>query len=151
MRIVKLLGILVLGLVMSSSVAFAAADTANINATFIIPSWISLTVTANGNIDFGTITGPGTFDAGADTELRVISTRSWDLTEAILWGSSTIPTGAVETTIDRVLVLTPDITTGTWGIHLINVAHSLVITEDDLGYMPEGTYVIVVQYTATTK
>jgi len=129
----------------------AATDTAEANATFVIPSWISLAVVENPNIDFPLVLGPGSYDATADSRLRVLSTTSWSLTESILWASSTIPAGANETTIDNVFQRTPDLTSGPWGVSYINVAYSLVITEDDLANMPEGTYQIIVQYTATTE
>ena len=146
----KSIGLMVLGLLVGALLGSAATDTATTNATFVIPSWISLVVVENGTIDFDTITGPGTYDAADDARLRVLSTTSWILTEQILWGSSTIPAGADQTTIDTVLLRTPDITSGPWGISFINVDYSLAIGEDDLADMPEGTYQIVVQYTATT-
>ena len=151
MRVSKFLSVLVFGLLMISAATLAATDTATTNATFVIPSWISLVVTENGNLDFSTISGPGTYAADVDARLRVLSTTSWVLTEEILWSSSTIPVGSNQNTIDNVLIRTPDITSGLWGISFINVAYSLVIAEDDLAYMPEGTYQIVVQYTATTE
>jgi len=139
-----------LALLAVSAMALGASDTATTTATFVIPSWISLAVTANGNIDFPTITGPGTYAASADTTLRVLSTTSWTLTEEILWSGSTVPTGADQITIDNVLVRTPDTTDGPWGMHFIDVAYSLDVAEDDLGDLPVGTYSVVVQYTATT-
>ena len=146
----KMIGLMVLGLMTGALLVSAATDTATTNVTFVIPSWISLVVVENGNIDFDTITGPGTYDAADDARLRVLSTKSWVLTEQILWGSSTIPSGADQTTVDTVLLRTPDITSGPWGISFINVDYSLVISEDNLADMPEGTYQIVVQFTATT-
>jgi hypothetical protein len=151
MRLGKFFSVLMFAVLTLSAATFAATDTATTNATFVIPSWISLVVTENGNLDFSTISGPGTYAADVDARLRVLSTASWVLSEEILWGSSTIPAGSNQTTIDNVLVRTPDITSGLWGISFINVAYSLVVAEDDLAYMPEGTYQIVVQYTATTE
>jgi hypothetical protein len=151
MRIGKFFGVLIFAGLTLSATTFAATDSATTNATFVIPSWISLVVTENGNLDFSTISGPGTYAADVDARLRVLSTASWVLSEEILWGSSTIPAGSNQTTIDNALVRTPDMTSGLWGISFINVVYSLVITEDDLAYMPEGTYQIVVQYTATTE
>ena len=151
MRIGKFIGVLIFAVLTLSVATLAATDSATTNATFVIPSWISLVVTENGNLDFSTISGPGTYAADVDARMRVLSTASWVLTEEILWGSSTIPAGSNQTTIDNVLVRAPDITSGLWGISFINVAYSLVISEDDLAYMPEGTYQIVVQYTATTE
>jgi hypothetical protein len=151
MRIGKFIGVLIFAVLTLSMATLAATDSATTNATFVIPSWISLVVTENGNLDFSTISGPGTYAADVDARLRVLSTASWVLSEEILWGSSTIPAGSNQTTIDNVLVRTPDITSGLWGINFINVVYSLVIAEDDLAYMPEGTYQIVVQYTATTE
>ena len=151
MRMSKLIGVLVLGLLMGSVASFAASDSATTNATFVIPSWISLAVVDNGNVDFPLITGPGTYAAIADPRLRVISTASWALTESVLWGSSTIPAGSDQTAIDNVLVRVPSTLAGAWGISFVDVGYSLVIGEDDLANMPEGTYQIVVQYTATTQ
>lgn len=135
---------------LSSGLVLAADDSASTNATFVIPSWISLTVVSNGNVAFDDITGPGTYEAVADPQLRVLSTRSWTLTSTILWGSSTVPAGTDESVVERVLVRTPDVTSGTWGIHLINVDYALIVAEDDLALLPEGTYSVIVQYTATT-
>jgi len=143
------LAIALLGATISIA-AMGATDTATTNATFVIPSWISLAVVENGSIGFPEIIGPGTYSATADPRLRVLSTASWTLTEAILWSGSTIPTGADEATIDRVFVRTPEVTSGAWGLTFINVAFELVITDDDLANMPEGTYNVLVQYTATT-
>jgi len=150
MRTVRLVGILALGLTIGAFSAIAATDTADVNATFVIPSWISLAVVENPNIDFPLVLGPGSYDALTDSRLRVLSTTSWSLTESILWASSTIPAGANQTTIDNVFQRTPDLTSGLWGVSYINVAYSLIIAEDDLANMPEGTYQIIVQYTATT-
>jgi hypothetical protein len=150
MRNRRTAALVLLGLSIWAMTALGASDTATTNATFVIPSWISLTVTSNANIDFPTIAGPGTYAASSDATLRVLSTKSWTLTESILWGSSSIPSGADETTIDNMLSRTPDITSGPWGLHFITVAYSLDIGEDDIANLPEGTYSVIVQYTATT-
>jgi len=136
---------------MISMTTLGASDTATTNATFVVPSWISLTVVENGSIDFPEITGPGTYAATADARLRVLSTKAWSLTQTIDWGSSTIPTGADQDTIDRVLIRTPDLLSESWGLWFIDVSYSLLIAENDLANMPEGTYSVIVQYTATTQ
>lgn len=144
--------VLVIALVASAFgvVALGATDVATTNASFIIPSWISLTVVENGSVDFPTIIGPGSYAASADARLRVLSTTSWSLTESILWSESTLPVGADEATLDRVVVRTPDLTSGSWGLSFINVSFALEIAEEDLADMPEGSYNVIVQYTATT-
>jgi len=150
MRIAKLLAMTLVVLALGAAGLSAATDTATTNATFIIPSWISLSVVENGSVSFPEITGPGTYEATEDTRLRVLSTKSWSLTEAILWVSSVVPTGADQATVERVFTRTPDLTSESWGVWFINVDYVLDVSADDLAEMPEGTYNVVVQYTATT-
>ena len=83
MRIRKAFGMtmLVAGLVLSSAVAVvAASDSVTVNASFTVPSWISLSVLDNGDVGFGEIAGGGGYAGDNTTDLRVLSTTSWTIT-----------------------------------------------------------------------
>ncbi len=79
----------------------------------------------------------------------MVSTTSWSLSDQILWDSSTIPFGASQSVIDGALRLNYT-DEGTWGIHTVNASYLFTLGENDMGYLPEGDYNLVVQYTATT-
>jgi hypothetical protein len=127
-----------------------ASAAVSVNASFSIPSWISLVVVGNGNVSFADITGPGTYAGSNGTQLRVLSTASWSLSSSILWASSTLPKGASQATIEKALVGTFDTTSGSWGVHNVNVSYRLSLTADDVATLPQGDYNVVIQYTATT-
>jgi len=153
MRMLKTVGMMMLvaGSVFGLAVGVAAADSsASVNASFQIPSWIALAVVGDGDVDFGVIAGAGGYAGNNDTNLRVISTTSWSLTSAILWASSTYPTGASQSVIESALSLTMSTDSGTWGLHSILVEYGMNVVEEDLAELPVGDYNLVIQYTATT-
>jgi hypothetical protein len=158
MRMLKVVGMamLVAAMVVGvSAVSFAVATPASsavsVNASFSIPSWISLSIVGNGNVSFASITGPGTYNGSNSTQLKVLSTANWSISSAILWTSSTLPTGASQATIEKDLQRTFDKTSGAWGAQTVNVSYKLALTADDMGTLPQGDYNVVVQYTATTN
>jgi len=153
MRMLKTVGMtmLVAGLILGAGVAVvAASSSATVNASFQIPSWIALAVVGDGDVGFGEIAGAGGYAGNNETELRVISTTSWSLTSAILWDSSTVPTGASQSIIESALSLTMSAESGTWGLHSVLVEYEMNVEEDDLAELPVGDYNVVIQYTATT-
>ncbi len=128
----------------------AASDSVSVNASFSILSWISLSVVGNGDVSFGDIAGVGSYAGSNDTEMVVLSTTSWSIASTILWAQSTLPSGASQATLASVLALTFDRTSGTWGVHDVNVSYEMTLDESDLATLPEGNYNLVIQYTATT-
>jgi hypothetical protein len=130
--------------------ASGAEDSVAVNASFSIPSWISLSVQGNGDVSFASITGPGSYNGSNGTTLRVLSTTSWSISSEILFKDSTMPKGASESTIEDALSMGFDKTNGSWGIHTVKVSYEFELDEDDMGDLPEGDYNLVVQYTATT-
>ncbi len=156
MRMLKVAGTAMLVAAMVVGVAAASFATgvssaASVTASFTIPSWISLSVVGDGNVSFASITGPGTYTGSKATQLNVLSTTNWTISEAILWASSTVPTGASQATVTKDLQMTFDKTSGTFGLQAVNVSYKLALTSDDMGTLPQGNYSVVVQYTATTN
>jgi len=159
MRMLKVAGTAMLVAAMVVGVAVAsfavvtpgASSAVSVNASFTIPSWISLSVVGNGNVSFASITGPGTYNGSNGTQLNVISTSNWTVSQVILWTSSTVPTGASQATIQKDLQMTFDKTSGSFGASTVNVSYKLALTSDDMGTLPQGNYNVVVQYTATTN
>jgi len=159
MRMLKVVGMAMLvaaTVVGVSAVSFAvatpgASSAVSVNASFSIPSWISLSVVGNGNVNFASITGPGTYSGSNSTQLRVLSTASWAISSSILWTSSTMPAGASQATIEKALARTFDKSSGSWGAQNVNVSYKLALTADDVATLPQGDYSVVVQYTATTN
>jgi hypothetical protein len=156
MRMLKVVGMamLVAAMVVGvAAVSFAASSAVSVNASFSIPSWISLSIVGNGDVSFASITGPGTYNGSNGTQLRVLSTANWSLSNTILWASpsSKMPVGASQATVDASLQRTFDKTSGAWGSQTVNVSYKLVLTSDDLATLPQGDYSLVVQYTATTN
>ena len=156
MRMLKVAGTAMLVAAMVVGVAAASFATgvssaASVTASFTIPSWISLSIVGNGNVNFASITGPGTYNGSNSTQLSVLSTASWSISSAILWTSSTMPTGASQATVQKDLQMTFDKTSGTFGLQAVNVSYKLALTSDDMGTLPQGNYSVVVQYTATTN
>jgi hypothetical protein len=94
MRMLKVAGtaMLVAAMVVGvAAVSFAAAGVSSavsVNASFSIPSWISLSVVGDGNVNFASITGPGAYNGSNSTQLRVLSTANWSISSSILWTSS---------------------------------------------------------------
>lgn len=157
MRMLKVFGMsmvfvaMVVGLAVAKPVApVGNSDSVSVNASFSVLSWISLSIVGNGDVSFGDITGAGSYAGSNETELRVLSTTSWTLSSAIVWAQSTLPTGASQAMIESVLALTFDKTSGSWGVHDVNVAYAMTLDEGDLTNLPEGDYNLVIQYTATT-
>jgi hypothetical protein len=122
----------------------------SINASFTIPSWISLSVVGNGDVSFGEIAGGGGYTGDNETELRVLSTTSWSLSSEILWSESEMPDDASQTLIENALALTMSADGGTWGIHTVSVSYEMDVSDEDLAELPSGDYNLVIQYTATT-
>jgi hypothetical protein len=158
MRMFKVVGMAMLVAAMvvgvaavSFAVVPAASSAVSVNASFSIPSWISLSIVGNGNVSFASITGPGTYNGSNGTQLRVLSTANWSLSSSILWTSSTMPAGASQATIEKDLQRTFDKTSGAWGSQTVNVSYKLSLTADDVATLPQGDYSVVVQYTATTN
>lgn len=157
MRMLKVAGLAmlvaatVIGVTAVSLAAAGASSAVSVNASFSIPSWISLSVVGNGNVNFASITGPGTYAGSNPTVLRVLSTTNWSISNSILWTSSTLPAGASQATIEKALARTFDKTSGTWGSQNVNVSYSLSLSADDVATLPQGDYNVVVQYTATTN
>jgi len=149
---VMLVAVLVVGIAAMASAKQNDGDEAavSVNASFSIPSWISLSIIGNGDVGFSDIAGPGSYDASNGTLLQVLSTTSWSISEEILWAKSTLPEGASQSTIDQALERSYDQTSGSWGIHRVNVSYTLSVEVDDMANMPEGDYNLVIQYTATT-
>ena len=153
MRMRKFVGLLVIvGVVMGTAVAgWAAQSSVSVNASFVVPSWISLSVVGSGDVSFPNVTGPGTYAGSNGTKLHVMSTASWSLSNTILWTASTLPTGASQTVLETALGRTFDKTSGAWGIADINVSYVLTLSAEGLAGMPQGNYNVVIQYTATTN
>jgi hypothetical protein len=153
MRMLKGFGIamaVVVSVVGLATGVSAASDSVSVNASFSILSWISLSVVGNGDVSFGDIAGVGSYAGSNDTEMVVLSTTSWSIASTILWAQSTLPSGASQATLASVLALTFDRTSGTWGVHDVNVSYEMTLDESDLATLPEGNYNLVIQYTATT-
>lgn len=154
MRIRKAFGMtmLVAGLVLSSAVAvMAASDAVTVNASFTVPSWISLSVLGDGNVGFGDVAGGGGYSGDNTTDLRVLSTTSWAITSSIQWSNpaTSVPAGASTTFIETALGI-PYSTSGTWGVSSPVVSYMMNIADDDMVNLPVGSYNLVIQYTATT-
>jgi len=151
MRILKAFGMtmLVSGLVLGLAVAVTAAtDTADVSASFTIPSWISLSVDSGGSVNFGNIVGGGgSYEGDVDTVLRVLSTKSWAITRTIVWGSSSLSAEA-QAVIEAALGTTS--ISGSWGISSETVSYAMTITDEDMALFPEGTHSMTIRYMATT-
>ena len=153
MRMRKFVGLLVVvGVVMGTAVAgWAAQSSVSVNASFVVPSWISLSVVGSGDVSFPNVTGPGTYAGSNGTKLRVLSTASWVLSNTILWATSTVPTDASQLVLNAALGRSFDRTSGSWGLFDINVSYALTLSAEDLANVPQGSYNLVIQYTATTS
>ncbi len=150
MRMLKAFGLTLLVAVLAAGVVAAKSDSVNVNASFTIPSWISLSVVGNGDVGFGEIAGGGGYAGDSKTELRVLSTTSWSLSSTILWAQSTMPDGASQSVIESALALTLSANGGTWGFHTVSVSYQMDVTDEDMAELPVGDYNLVIQYTATT-
>jgi len=150
MRMLKALGVTMLLAVLVAGVVVAKDDSVTVNASFTVPSWISLSVVGNGDVSFGEIAGGGGYAGDSQTQLRVLSTTSWSLSGTILWGQSTIPDGASQSIIESALSLTMSAEGGTWGFHSVSVTYQMDVSDEDMAELPVGNYNLVIQYTATT-
>ncbi len=155
MRMNKLaaFGMVLVTLALGSVMVSAASASATANVSFTIPSWISLTVTSGGSVSFASVTGPGSYAGSAATDLRVISTTAWTLSDQIVWTSSTLPTGsnaATQSTLNSALARSYT-ASGTWGQTTVPVTYTLTLADTGLANLPAGNYALVVQYTATTN
>jgi hypothetical protein len=155
MRMNKLVafGMVLVTLALGSVMVSAASASATANVSFTIPSWISLTVTSGGSVSFASVTGPGSYAGSAATDLRVISTTAWTLSDQIVWTSSTLPTGsdaATQSTLNSALARSYT-ASGTWGQTTVPVTYTLTLADTGLANLPAGNYALVVQYTATTN
>ena len=138
-------------MLMFSIVASAASDSVSVNASFAVPSWISLSVVGNGDVDFGNITGNGAYPGDNTTDLLVLSTASWTITSAIQWldVSTVVPIGANVSVIQSAIGI-PYNTSGVWGIFMPIVNYTMTVTGNDMAGLPEGNYNLVIQYTEAT-
>jgi len=150
MRIVTVFGVSMLIAVLMAGVAAAEDDSVSVNASFTIPSWISLSVVGSGDVGFGEIAGGGGYAANSETQLHVLSTTSWLLSSTILWAQSTMPNGASQSIIESALALAFSTEGGTWGSHTVSVAYQMDVTDAQMAELPVGDYNLVIQYTATT-
>ncbi len=150
-----LLGMLVATLVLGGAVLATAAgvsSSASANVSFTIPAWISLTVTSGGASASPASPGLGRTRA-RPTQLRVISTKAWTLSDQILWTSSSLPAGANGVTQSTLTASLARAYTGpgTWGLQNVAVKYTLTLSDSGLANLPAGDYALVVQYTATTN
>jgi hypothetical protein len=137
---------------MGTAVAgWAAQSSVAVNASFVVPSWISLSIVGSGDVSFPNVTGPGAYAGSNGTKLRVLSTASWVLSNTILWATSTVPTGASQAVLETALGRSFDRTSGSWGLFDINVSYALTLSAEGLASVPQGDYNLVIQYTATTN
>jgi hypothetical protein len=149
----KFVGLLVVvGVVVGTAVAgWAAQSSVSVNASFVVPSWISLSIVGSGDVSFPNVTGPGAYAGSNGTKLRVLSTANWSLSNTILWTASTVPTDASQLVLDAALGRSFDRTSGAWGLFDINVSYALTLSAEGLASVPQGDYNLVIQYTATTN
>jgi len=150
MRMLKVLGVTMLVAVVAAGVVMAGEDSVTVNASFTVPSWISLSVVGNGDVGFGEIAGGGGHAGDSETQLRVLSTTSWSLSSTILWDQSTMPDGASQSIIESALSLTMSAEGGMWGFHTVSVTYQMDVSDEDMAELPVGDYNLVIQYTATT-
>jgi hypothetical protein len=149
----KFVGLLVVvGVVVGTAVAgWAAQSSVSVNASFVVPSWISLSIVGSGDVSFPNVAGPGAYAGSNGTKLRVLSTANWSLSNTILWTASTVPTDASQLVLDAALGRSFDRTSGAWGLFDINVSYALTLSAEGLASVPQGDYNLVIQYTATTN
>jgi hypothetical protein len=148
----KFVGLMVVvGVVAGMAVAgWAAQSSVSVNASFVVPSWISLSVVGSGDVSFPNVTGSGTYAGSNGTKLHVLSTASWSLSNTILWTAPTLPSGASQLVLDAALGRSSDRTSGSWGLFDINVSYALTLSAEDLASVPQGSHNLVIQYAATT-
>ena len=153
MRIRKAICMAVLALSMAVT-ALAASDSVSVNALFVVPSFISLSVIGNGDVDFGDILGNGIYNGDNTTDLRVLSTVAWSITSDILWNdvATLVPAGV--TTVGEEFIGAaigiPYTNGGSWGLTDLTVSYAMTVTDEDMDLLPFGNYSFVIQYTATT-
>ena len=131
--------------------ANAASDSVSVNASFVVPSWISLSIVGNGDVGFGSIVGGGSYAGDNTTDLLVISTTSWAITSTIQWMdvSTVVPAGASISVIESAIGI-PYNTSNTWGIFMPIVNYTMIVASNDMAGLPQGNYSLVIQYTAAT-
>lgn len=103
LELVMLVSILVAGMAVMTSAQNGNGAAVSVNASFSIPSWISLSAIGNGNVSFTGIAGSGSYAASNGTQLQVLSTTHWEISGEILWSESDMPEGASQQTIDNAL------------------------------------------------
>ena len=141
---------LFLGLMHVAVAQLSSSASVNVHFTIAVGDYIWLEVIEGEDVYFGMISDPGSYLPTDGTRLELTSNKPWELSDAVLFdGSSTYPDGADVVTIDTRLSRLY-ITTGDPGIHQIDVAYQLDLTQDDLDNLPNGPYILVVQFTATT-
>ena len=141
---------LVFGAVYVAVAQLSSSASVSVHFTIAVGDYIWLEVIEGEDVYFGMIADPGSYAPNDGTRLELTSNRAWDLNDAILFdGSSTYPDGADTVTMDTSLSRAYT-TTGDPGIHQIDVAYQLDLTQDDLDNLPNGPYTLVVQFTATT-
>jgi len=109
---------------------------------------ISLETVSGSSIAFPAFEGIGAYPADGDTLLRISSTSSgWSLTHATEF---VLPDRASESIVERILNLTYDPFVAVAGATEVRVKYTMLVGEQDLAGLPEGTYVIRITYTAST-
>jgi len=109
---------------------------------------ISLETASGASVGFPPFTGVGEYAGDGDTVLRVTSTSAgWSLTHSTAFA---MPEGASTSVLERILDVAYDPFTAAAGTTDVNVGYVLVVEEEDLAGLPEGTYVIQITYTAST-
>ena len=141
---------LFLGLPFSAVAQLSSSASVNVYFTIAVGDYIWLEVIEGEDVYFGMISDPGNYLPTNGTRLELTSNKPWELSDAVLFdGSSTYPEGADVVTIDTRLSRAYT-ATGDPGIHQIDVAYQLDLTQEDLDNLPNGPYILVVQFTATT-
>ena len=109
---------------------------------------ISLETTSGASVGFPAFDGAGEYAGKGETVLRVTSTSAnWSLTHAT---SFTMPEGASASILERILSVTYDPFVAVAGATEVRVKYTMLVGEQDLAGLPEGTYVIRITYTAST-
>ena len=141
----KIYSLLIAFILLVSASTAAATDSVTVNASFAVPSWISLSIIGNGDVDFGLVDVLGAYPGDNTTRLLIISTSSWSVTSSIDWLniSTSVPIGAHTTAIDTEFAYS---SSGLWGAYTEDVTYIFNVYDP----YPVGNYNMVLIYTATT-
>jgi len=119
-----------------------------VSGPFCSGSSISIDVIGDANVAFPPLGGPGTYPVSDGTRLLITSTSAgWTVTHTL--GLSIPPTASQEV-VSRILRLMYTPYEAVAGTTTVNVSYALVIEEEDLSGLPEGSYRIDIIYTAST-